>query len=242
MDENSINNSKLNTKVIPKTQKKKKVDNITFEQEILRKGIHLVSLNIPVIYIFVTREFALWVLGILMLLAVGIDIASKYDNFVRDFLFRYFGKMLRHHEKNRDLLILNGASWVLIASFVTVFIFPKIIAIMALMILIISDISAALIGRRYGKNKIWNKSVEGTMAFIISAMLVVFLLGNFFRANQCFFVSGFVASIVGGFVELVSTKIKIDDNISIPMSIGIVMLLANYIADKLFNCAFINIL
>lgn len=241
MNYNSENNNITDTNVIPKSEKKKNLENISYEQEVLRKGVHLMSLSIPIIYIFVTREFALMVLLPMTIVAVLIDILAKYDNIVRKYLYLYFGKMLRNHEKNSDILVLNGASWVLIAALATIFIFPKVIAVISFMILIISDISAALIGRRFGKHKILDKSIEGTAAFIISAFLIVWIVGTIYRADVWFFIAGYLGAFVGGIAELVSTKLKLDDNLSIPISVGITMSLVNAIAFYLFNTTFLDL-
>jgi len=238
---NSENNNITDTKVIPKSEKKKKLENISYEQEVLRKGVHLMSLSIPLIYIFVTREFALTILLPLTILAVLIDILAKYDNFVRKYLYQYFGKMLRTHEKNSDILVLNGASWVLIAALATIFFFPKVIAVIAFMILIISDISAALIGRRFGKHKILDKSIEGTAAFIVSGFLVVWIVGIIYRADIWYYIAGYSGAFIGGIFELVSTKLKLDDNLSIPISVGITMSIVNAIGFYWFNASFLDL-
>jgi dolichol kinase len=156
-------------------------------------------------------------------------------------MYKYFGGMLRKHEKKKKRLILNGASWVLISAVITVLVFPKIVAVVAFMILIISDMSAALIGRKFGKTKLFNKSLEGTMAFIVSAIIVVLVIGYFFNGNWVFYVAGISAAIIGGFVEAYSKKMKVDDNLSIPASVGIVMLLVDFILDG-YAASFLNMM
>jgi len=229
------------TKVISKTQKKKRVEVISYEQEILRKGVHLMSLSIPVGYIFVSRELALYVLIPMMLIALSIDLLSKYDNFVRKYLYLYFGRMLRHHEKNNDPLILNGASWVLISAVITLLFFPKVIAVISFMVLIVCDISAALIGRRFGKHKIFDKSIEGTFAFIVSGFIITWIVGTIYRADIWFFIAGYLGSFFGGIVELYSTKLKVDDNLAIPISVGITMSIVNSFAYYYFDKEFLDL-
>lgn len=241
MNYNSENSNITNTNVISKSETKKKLVNISYKQEILRKAIHLISLNIPIIYIFVSRNTALLILFPMAFTAVLIDILSKYDNFVRKFLYLYFSQMLRSHEKNRNPFILNGASWVLIAAFTTVLLFPKVIAIISFMILIISDIAAALIGRRFGKHKILDKSLEGTSAFIISGWIVVWIIGIIFQADLWFYIAGYTGALVGGIIELLSSKLNIDDNLSIPISVGITMSIVNIISVNINNTGFLNL-
>ena len=194
--------------------------NISFTQELLRKGIHLISLSIPVLYIFLDKKTGLSILIPLTIIAILIDVLSKFPNIVRLYLFKYFRHMLRPHE-TQDKLIFNGATWVLISATVCVLIFPKLLTVVSFTILIISDISAALIGRRYGKHPLFvNKSWEGTSAFIVSAIFVIIIYGLIFSAPWTFFIGGIIASVIGGVVEAISPIIKVDDNLSIPLSIG----------------------
>lgn len=195
---------------------------ISFEQELLRKGIHLISLSIPISYFFFNKDFLLFVLGPLALASLVIDFLSKENPVVSQLLKRFFGKMLRSHETQKGL-IFNGATWVLISAFLSILIFPKLIAVTSLSILVVSDISSAIIGRKFGKTKFFNKSFEGTLAFIISAIVMTFIIGFLFSAPYSYFIAGIVASIVGAFVEVYSGICKIDDNFSIPFSVGITL-------------------
>ena len=196
---------------------------ISFTQELLRKGIHLISLSIPILYIFVDKTTALYILAPLAFLALIIDLLSKFRNPVRLYLYKFFRRMLRSHE-TQDKLILNGASWVLISATLCVLIFPKILMIVSFTILIISDISAALIGRKFGKHPIFiNKSLEGTTAFIISALVIVIIYGVVFAAPWTYYASAVIAAILGGLIEAISPIIKVDDNLSIPVGIGFIL-------------------
>ena len=242
--ENSENRNNSNdTKIMTKTRRKKQPSDISYEQEVLRKGIHLMSLSIPIIYIFLTREFALTILIPLTIIFVSVDILAKKNYWVRDKLHFFFGGMLRDHEKDYEKFVLNGASWVLISAVVTLFIFPKVIAVIAFMILIVSDISAALIGRKYGFHKIvsLNKSVEGTLAFMASGFIVVWLVGMIYKADLWFYTAGYLGAFVGGFAELFAGKMKLDDNLSIPISVGLTMSLINLISYHYFQTTFLNL-
>ena len=201
--------------------------NISYKQEILRKAIHLASLSIPVSYIFFTRENMLSVLVPATILLIIFDLLSQNVRFFINLLMKYFGNILRPHEK-KGKGIFNGATWVLISATICVLAFPKIITITGFTILIISDICAALIGRRFGKHGFFDKSWEGTISFIISAILIIFIYYNMFDLPYSYLVVGVLAAIIGGFVEAVSKVIKVDDNLSIPISVGVVMIIGEY--------------
>lgn len=148
-------------------------------------------------------------------------------------MYKYFRRMLRSHETGKRY-VLNGASWVLISASICVLIFPKLLTVVGFTILIISDIFAALIGRKYGKIPIFiNKTLEGTTAFIVSAVLIIVIYGAAFSAPWTFFVSGILVSVLGGIIEAISPILKVDDNLSIPLGIGLLLWIFGIYANML---------
>jgi dolichol kinase len=200
---------------------------ISYTQEILRKGIHMLSLSIPIIYYNIPQWMALSMIVPLAAALVFFDIMSKHNNYIRELLMKYFGKMLRPHETK--LFVLNGASWVLISATICIIVFPKIIMITGFSVLIISDITAALIGRKYGKRKFLDKSLVGTSAFIISAFLVCSVIGVVSHQPLYYYPISNVAAFIGGITEAASKRIQMDDNLTIPVSIGLIMMLLYYV-------------
>jgi dolichol kinase len=195
-------------------------ENIDYRAELVRKAIHLCSLSIPVIYFFISREAAL---AILIPIAAGflaIDLARYYHPSTAKHFYRFFGWMLRSHEVGGTRKRLNGATYVLFSATLCVLIFPKLITVTAFAILIMSDSSAALIGRRWGKHPLLTKSWEGSLAFFVSALLVVAVAPNY-HLGWGEFAIGTAGALVGTVVEL--TSVYIDDNFSIPLSVGAVM-------------------
>lgn len=194
---------------------------IDYKYEILRKGIHLVSLSIPVIYYFITRELALTILVPLVVFSIALDLLRYQNPSIGKVFYKLFGFLLREHEKDHEKRNLSGATYVLIAAVLTVLIFPKVITVSAFAILIISDISAALIGRRFGRIKFLSKSLEGTAAFFISACIVIILAPKV-DGLQIEYIIGFIAAFVGAIAENISYGYA-DDNLTIPLSIGFTM-------------------
>ena len=193
---------------------------INFRNELARKAIHLFSLSIPLIYFFISRTLALALLIPLTAAFVGIDLARFYIPIISRWFTRWFGWLLRKHEQNIDVKRLNGASHVLISAALCVLLFPKIITINAFTILIISDSTSALFGRRFGRHRFLGKSLEGSMAFFVSAVIVI-LAAPKVQYIPMEYIIGIIAAAVGAVVEAAS--VHIDDNLSIPLSVGIVM-------------------
>ena len=78
------------------------------------------------------------------------------------------------------------------------------------MVLALGDAMAALIGRRYGKHKIYGKkSLEGLIAFIITTCAAIYIWGLAFNIE--FILS---ASVLCGLIEVFSGDV---DNIALPL-------------------------
>lgn len=199
------------------------IDNgtINYKSELLRKSIHFCSLSIPIVYYFLSKEVALKILVPITLISVIIDFGRYFIKPLNSFVQKIFGFLLREHEVDSKKKNLNGASYVFIAATITIWIFPKIIFISAFSMLIICDIAAALIGRRFGKHKFLAKSLEGTLAFAVFACIVVLLTPKVEGHILEYFI-GFIAGSIGAIVENISYGWA-DDNLTIPLSIGFSM-------------------
>lgn len=194
---------------------------IDFKSELLRKSIHFCSLSIPIIYFFIAKETALNILLPLTIISVVIDFGRYYILPLNNIIQKFFGFLLREHEVDSKKKNLNGASYVFIGATISLWMFPKIIFITAFTVLIISDSAAALIGRRFGKHKFLAKSLEGTLAFFLFSCLVVLFTPKADDLLLEIFI-GIIGGAVGAIVENVSYGWA-DDNLTIPISIGLTM-------------------
>jgi dolichol kinase len=155
----------------------------------------------------------------LVSLALAVELGKHYSPSFSRLYYRIFGKILRVHEHDRTAVRFNGATYVLLSAIICVVVFPKLITITAFAILIISDSTAALIGRKFGKKPFFRKSRVGAAAFFVSAVLVVLATPKSAGLPGEYLI-GFAGAFVGMIVESAS---RIDDNLSIPISVGAVM-------------------
>jgi dolichol kinase len=189
----------------------------SYGAELVRKTIHLCSLSIPIVYYFTTKSFALSVL-IPLLLVFGLsDLARMYHPTMRSLYHEFFGWLLRRHERDDDEKRLNGATYVLLSACLLLWLFPKLVFITAFSILIVSDTLAALVGRKIGAHPFLKKSAEGTLAFFVSALIVVAVAPKAEGIAAEFFI-GAAAALVGTLVE--ASGIRLDDNLTIPATVG----------------------
>jgi dolichol kinase len=188
---------------------------ISFD-EYIRKIIHLFSLIIPFGYLFfITDKYIMvQILIFLTALFLFIDIARHKVFWVQS-IFKYiFNNMLRSHEIKGNL---TGATWVVIGSLITIIIFPKPVAVISLIFMSLGDTAAGLVGQKYGKHKIGNKSWEGFLAGLIICFIVAI---NFPFLPLKISLFGALAAMI---IELL--PIPLDDNFKIPLASGAIMMM-----------------
>jgi len=194
---------------------------IDYRSEVIRKSIHLFSLSIPTVYYFITKELALSILIPLCVFSLLVDYGRYFSKPLAELVYKIFGLIMRKHEFDEKKKNLNGATYVLLSAVIVVLIFPKVFVVTSFAVLIIGDISAALIGRKFGKTKFLFKSLEGTLAFFFFSCFVV-LLSPKIEGNITEYMIGFIAVAVGAIAENISGDWT-DDNLTIPISISITM-------------------
>jgi dolichol kinase len=227
---------------MPEIEENEKMHDIPYSAEVKRKLIHLFSLNIPIWYIFLDKQITLIIMFAIAIITVLLDLTSKRLPVISYIWDKVFGEILRKHEKKQKEIYLNGASWLVISAFLTILIFPKIIAVIALTILIVSDISSALIGKKFGKSPIFvNKTVEGSTAFFVSAYLVILTYYFIYAPGTMFLLAGLFAALASTLFEAISTQVKMDDNLLAPVSFSLVMWAGELLAN-LAGQSFIHIL
>ena len=189
---------------------------LSFRNELLRKSIHGCNSIIAFSLYILDKADVLLIVSVCGSLIVCFDFLRIKTSSVQKIYNSIFGKVTRDFESHR----LTGASYVMIGAFFVLLLFESKICIPALLIMSFSDSAAAIIGKLYGKTKIFDKTLEGSFAFFIVSFIIVL----FFIPNIDLLFS-LIAIIVVTIVELVP-KYGLDDNLLIPiisasiMSIG----------------------
>lgn len=180
--------------------------------EITRKVVHLVTLAIPIGYAWLPEKTVLAIVLLLFLGFLSVDLLRHYHPGMASLFQKYFfGKVLREEEKPT----LMGSTFFLFSTLLTILLFPKSIAIASILILILSDTCAALVGKGIGRIRIFGKTLEGSAAFFLSSLLIVWLYPNLNRFW------GGAAALGATLIEIL--PIKVDDNLTIPLVAGAIM-------------------
>ena len=182
--------------------------------EYQRKAIHLFNLIIPFGYWFLIpdqNQFKIIII-IFTILFILADFFRTKSKLIKKLFIIFFDKMLREHELKGQF---TGATWVMISASVTILVFPKYIAIISLVFMSIGDTFAALIGRKFGKLKIYDKSFEGFLGG-----LIVCLVAAYYYDPLPFYISG-VGALTAMLFE--TLPLPLDDNFRIPIGSAIIM-------------------
>ena len=187
-------------------------------QELRRKSIHLLGLIFPILYVFTTRNTAIIGVGCLLAFVLAIELLKAFLPAFRAMFMRIFSPMLRSQEQKGGL---TGATYYLIGSFLCILLFDKTLAIVCLCFLTLGDLFAALIGKQWGRIKLFSrKSLEGSLACFIVCTAVALLIG-------LHPIVAIVGALVATLIELLPTGV--DDNVTIPLISGFAMhLLVSY--------------
>jgi dolichol kinase len=130
-------------------------------RELARKAIHVSSAALPLLVWLAPREAAIAVLAPLAAVAVAVDVTRLRWRPARYWMLRFVRPMLRHHERGR----FTGATYMVVAYALAVAVFPKPVAVAAMLFNGLGDAAAALVGRRWGRHRTrWGKSWEGFAA------------------------------------------------------------------------------
>ena len=196
---------------------------IPYRQEVLRKCIHLSSLWMVVAmgYLPCMTNIALFTI-----LLIGC-IAAEYGNHKKWRLLTLtygalFNTMLRENEKQSSFR-LSGAPYLIGAALMCTVLFPTVIAMTAFTVMLIGDTAAALIGRRFGHHKInrGTKSLEGSFAFCTTGIAILLFFYLYYAQSTIFLLFGSIGVVIGALTEAYENRIRLDDNFSIPLAVGI---------------------
>jgi dolichol kinase len=188
--------------------------------EAQRKAIHIGCIILPLGLLF---EWLLWPRGraewrwfliALTLAAIAIDVVRIHDHRVRRFFSRFFGELIREHERFN----LLGSTYLMIAALLAVEIFPQRVAAAALGFTILGDGLAALVGKGWGRRRFFNKTLEGAAGGLAACLGWAVFLGATGLLPWGMVLTG---ALVASLVELL--PIPLDDNLGITLTAGYAM-------------------
>ena len=199
-------------------------DNVPFPWVVdaVHKLYHLLGgLFFPLICYYVSGAAAMAIF-LCMASVIGFLDASRFvSERVRVFegaYFNWLSPLFRKEEAGR----ISGATYYLAGAAVTTILYPKGIAVLALVFLAVGDVAAPIVGGWLGRVNVFGKSIEGAMGAFLACVGAGFLAAMLFHLGrpQRIIVAGALAATVVGHLPL-----RVNDNLTIPVVSGLIMTL-----------------
>jgi dolichol kinase len=179
-------------------------------REVWRKAIHVASIAIPIFVWIFGRTPGLTLLVPALLTALAVEWARFRVRRVRYLFLRYTRLLLRTHERHH----LAGATYMVIGYTLALLLFPRPIAVLAMLYNGLGDAAAALVGRRFGRHRTgWGKSWEGFGAGLVTNLALGFAIPGVPVA----------AALLGGITAAVLefAPLPLDDNLKVTVGGGL---------------------
>jgi dolichol kinase len=185
---------------------------------LIRRKLYRVGAGIvfPVLYYFSPNKI---IVEMLLLYLLGIMTTIEIIRYVSPSLWRTIAEHSKGILKVRQGMI-TGTTALLIANIIVIALFRKQVAIVSLIYMLFGDTASAIVGTKYGKVKIGEKTLEGSLAFFITVMLIALILSQWtgIRIHLIIMIFGAIAATITE-----ALPIEINDNLTVALAAAIVM-------------------
>jgi dolichol kinase len=188
--------------------------------EAQRKAIHIASIVLPLALLYEWTPWPRgraewrWLLIGLTVAAIAIDLFRIHERRARRFFRKFFGELIREHER----WSLLGSTYLLIAALLAIEIFPLPVAAAALGFTVLGDSLAALVGKGWGTHRFFHKTLEGAAGGLAGSLVwAAFLTAAGHLPWQIAVTGALAASLI----EIL--PIPLDDNLGVTLFSGYVM-------------------
>jgi dolichol kinase len=204
--------------------------NWELKKELGRKAVHMTSIFIIILYAQISRystKLALFTLTILLVLLLEYQY-FRIDAKKRPRIIKFIEKLRREKEKGH----IGGEVFFMMGAIISLAIFDFRVATAAILMTTFGDMTAALIGKRFGKCKVFgsHKTWEGTLAGLVANVAIGWLFIRTTSDNAIWYLYGLlpygtpvwpvilVMAVTATFIEVITNRL--DDNLLIPIFSG----------------------
>ncbi len=183
-----------------------------------RRKIYRIGAGIvfPIVYYFSPNKI---IVEMLLLYLLGIMTTLEVMRYISPSLWRTIAEHSKGILKVRQGMI-TGTTALLISNIIVIAFFNKQVAIVSLVYMLFGDTASAVIGTKYGKVKIGDKSLEGSLAFFITTMVIALIFSQWtgIHIHLIILIFGAIAATITE-----ALPIEINDNLTVALAAAIVM-------------------
>jgi glycerol-3-phosphate acyltransferase PlsY len=174
------------------------------------------AIFIPIIYLLTTKETVLWVVGLVGAVFILIDLSRLVSKGFNLFLFKNVVGLF----KEKDRFRFSSMTFFMLAAFLSILLFDKDFAVMALSFIIFGDLTTKFFGGQYSRIMLFrDRSLEGLLTYFAFSLF----FGIFF-ADQLgiSIIYPLIGAATAATTDLFSI-FGIDDNFTVALISGSVM-------------------
>jgi len=193
---------------------------MSLKAELKRKALHLSGLLIPLSYFYFGKDLTIIFIAIALIAffiiepfrtsrKLGKDIVEGIRPFITREIYEFLNesmeridRRIREIAREEENICIGAHVYFAIASLIVIILFPMYIAIGAIAVATLGDAVAAIIGKSLGRHRFKNgKSVEGSSAFFIVALLLLLWILPMGYTYPYVLYASIIGAIIGTVVE-----------------------------------------
>jgi len=192
--------------------------NIKSKLELRRQIAHLI-IGAMIVFLIELKLLTPNLLLIILILGVILSLIYRYKS------IPFIHEMLQSLERPHDMVNFpgKGVIFMVLGSFLSLLLFPIVIAKAAIIVLAVGDSVSHIVGRYFGKTRVpfsKNKMLEGTVVAIVFSTLSALL---FVDIGKAFLASFLTVTFESVYPEKLGRYL--DDNLLVPLIAGAIMML-----------------
>jgi glycerol-3-phosphate acyltransferase PlsY len=182
-----------------------------------RVAIRPVALLFLIFYFMFSKEVALLVIGIVCICFVALDLSRFLSKQTQELLTVKVKAIFRKGEEKK----LSSMTIFLISTFIVVLLLERNIATTALVFLTFGDMYSKIFGLAYGRHKLFDKTIEGTLAYAGAIMIFGYVVFTAIDISLLVLIIGGITATFSEFLPL-----GMNDNFTVPIISGAAMTVA----------------
>jgi glycerol-3-phosphate acyltransferase PlsY len=190
------------------------IEDETFKSHWWRVALRPCAVIFVVLYLCWPQRALLVLIGSVALVFILVDVIRFILHQANELLTVRVRNFLKKGESHR----FSSMTMFLVAAFIIILVFKQDIAMAALTYLIFGDIFSKIFGLAFGRHKLFDKTVEGSIAYLGGALICSYVLYTSLNMPILMLMAGAVAATLAEFVPL-----GIDDNFTVGIVSGAVM-------------------
>ncbi|UCD02461.1 MAG: glycerol-3-phosphate acyltransferase [Promethearchaeota archaeon] len=199
------------------TEKKLVITDEEFLSRWWRVAIRPVALLFLLFYFIFSQAVAVALSGIVCLCFIALDISRFLSKQTQELLTVKVKSIFRKGEEKK----FSSMTIFLISTFIVILIFEIEIAITALVFLTFGDMYSKIFGLAYGRHKLFDKTIEGTLAYIGCVITCGYIIFTAMDISLIVLIIGGIAATFSEFFPL-----GMNDNFTVPIISSAAMFLA----------------